>query len=154
MGKIYDVHWQGPYSYEEFEELEHDPSLVLYSIYSTHPLYGRDVLVYIGKTLQGAKTRMSQHAWWAKNESNPVIIYAASIGEFTTWEKWETIEEYPPISDSIISYIEELLIYSHQPAYNSRSINSVREGDNIRVMNTGKYGSLLPELSSLYYIGI
>lgn len=103
MEKIYDVHWQGPYSYEEFEELEHDPNLVLYSIYSTHPLYGRNVLVYIGKTLQGAKTRMSQHAWWVKNESNPVIIYAASIGEFANWEKWETIEEYPPLSDSIIS---------------------------------------------------
>lgn len=54
------------------------------------------------------------------------------------------------IKDSIVSKVESLLIYSHQPAYNSMNKKTAREATNIRVFNTGEYGALKPEISSLY----
>ena len=153
MENIYDVHWQGPYTYEEVLALESEPNLVLYSVYSTHPMYGCNVLVYIGMTTKGASRRLTQHSHWTLHEPNPVQIYAAAIGEFTSWKQWDNTEEYPPLPESTISEIEALLIISHQPAYNSRSKKNAGMVKNIRIFNTGKFGSLLPEVSSLYHLG-
>jgi hypothetical protein len=149
---IYDVHWEGPFSLEDILTAERE-NFVLYKIYATHPVYGRNVLVYIGMTTRSdIAGRIKEHRHWLENESDPVNVYFAAIGEFSTWQEAELKEEYDEkIPIEILSKIESLLIYSHQPVYNSRSKISINCSQGIRIFNTGKYGSLLPEVSGRYY---
>lgn len=150
MERKFDVYWQGPFNEEK---LVNDETLVLYSVYGTHPLYGNRSLVYIGMTTQPLTTRMNQHKRWMSLESDPVEIYAASIGEFTTWKAADETDVYdPPLTEDILA-IESLLILAHQPAYNSKSKQSAELGKNYRIFNTGRFGALLPEVSGLYYLG-
>lgn len=57
METIY-VEWSGPYSYDEIkdevdkEEYNVKPThMGLYQIYGSNPIYGSNVLIYIGKTI-------------------------------------------------------------------------------------------------------
>jgi hypothetical protein len=126
---------------------------VLYSIEGSHPVYGRDVLLYIGKTDGGIGNRLSYHEEWVDDELDPVRVRIASIGEFTDWDEWEKLPHYPKANPEIVSKVEALLIFAHQPAYNTMGKISLRQRNGIRIFNTGKCGFLLPELSYLYYRG-
>lgn len=46
--------WEGPYSYEEITNTLRDEycDFGVYQIYGAHPIYGSDVLLYIGKADQ------------------------------------------------------------------------------------------------------
>ncbi|MGE0357197.1 MAG: hypothetical protein AB7P08_09805 [Burkholderiales bacterium] len=151
--RTFDVHWEGPYSLVSIETRAEDRNLVLYAVYSTHPLYGKRSLVYIGKTEQGVKARLDQHEHWTSQEADSVQVYAASIGEFVSWTEAEAKKDYPPPPAADIEAIESLLIFAHQPAYNLMSKQNAERARNYRVFNTGKFGSLLPEVSGLYYLG-
>ena len=62
--EIYEIWWHGPYNLENLkaESEEFVATLKLYARYDDHPLYGRDVLTYIGKaTKQTVITRLNQH---------------------------------------------------------------------------------------------
>ena len=56
--EIYIVHWDGPYSIEQIKEIK-DTGYVLYQIYGSHHLYGRDVLLYIGESYREKKLSVS-----------------------------------------------------------------------------------------------
>lgn len=147
---IYCAHWEGPYewdSYREHQVTEH----VLYAIYGSHHLYGRDVLLYIGKTSSGIKSRMREHDRWVADEYDTMKVRFASVGIFIDWDDWNDGERYPKASPPIVNAIEALLIYAHQPAYNSQSLSSFTTARGFRVLNTGRLGHLLPEVSYLYY---
>jgi hypothetical protein len=47
---------------------------------------------------------------------------------------------------SLVEQVEALLIYAHQPAYNSMSKGSVTVAKGLRILNTGRLGHLLPEI--------
>jgi hypothetical protein len=49
--------------------------------------------------------------------------------------------------------VEALLIAAHQPAYNSQNKAKVEKAAGMRVFNTGRSGSLLPEVSYRYWSG-
>ena len=148
----FDVYWEGPYDFDDLPE--QDQNHVLYLICGTHSLYGRNVPLYLGMTETGASGRLSQHAHWVDEEPDPVKVYLASIGTFESWEARDKIESYPKLEKGIIQSIESLLIYSHQPVYNTRS----RQG-NFKleypyvVFNTGRRSTLHPEISSLRWLG-
>lgn len=147
----FDVHWYGPHSAEEAEMLN-DPNLVLYMICGTHGMYGKSVPLYIGKTLRTVSARMKEHSWLGM-EPDPVQIYAAAISRpFTLWNEIESDTEYSPPENSVVERIEGLLIYAHQPVYNSRCKGSTgnAESDFI-VFNTGRRSTLLPEVSTMYW---
>jgi len=147
---IYDVFWEGPFEWEK-RHSHLKKHHVLYSIEGNHPVYGRDVLLYIGKTDAGIGNRLSYHEEWVDDESDLVKVRVASVGEFTNWEEWEKDTHYPKADANIVGKIEALLIYAHQPAYNTRGKSSLGPKIRIRIFNTGKSGLLLPELSYLYY---
>lgn len=147
------LYWDGPYSLTsitETKELGNDEKLDygVYQIYGGHPIYGHDVLLYIGKASeQTFSKRISQEKhWWFNQDSMNVKIYLGRLcGETPSNEIW---------SSQIIK-AEKLLIFSHRPAHNSSNINSIRseELQNTHVINYGNHRSLLPEVSSVRLFG-
>ncbi|EIJ33431.1 hypothetical protein [Thiothrix nivea] len=113
--QVFDVFWEGPFSITEDIKLSKScENHVLYAIYSTHPLYGKNQLVYIGMTLHGIERRLRQHMPWIKFESDLIQVYAASIGKFTSWYLIDNMdkkrEEYPRYTyKKDIEAIESLL---------------------------------------------
>lgn len=163
---IFEIFWWGPYSLNEIKEEDKNylNTLSLYAVYGDHPLYGRKVLTYIGKSInQRIDVRLSQHD--LGNEE----IYVAGILPFTNWKASYQLDqtEYDlkeyiiyrdhgleiVINDThsqIISNIEELLIYALWPAGNIRNKNSAKNSWSYRLFNTGHLGSLPPEVSGQY----
>ena len=156
--KIYDVYWQGPFSWSDRGRVEQlsDPGNVIYSLHGTHHLYGRDALLYIGKTETTVAERLDQHEDWILDEYDAVSIKVASTGEFSNWdeyESWSATKAHPRPGSRIIDGVEALLIYAHQPAYNNRGKGGLATAKGIRIYNTGKSGHVLPEVSFGYHHG-
>ena len=80
-----------------------------------------------------------------------MTLRIASVGRFTNWKDSYAMEEYPKAPADVVRGIEALLIYAHQPAYSTMSKTSLDSAKGIRILNTGRMGHLLPEVSSLYY---
>ena len=67
-------------------------------------------------------------------------------------KSWNPERRYEHADASLVRDVEALLIYALLPAYNTQGKNSlVLGGGPLRIFNTGKFGLLLPELSSIYY---
>ena len=152
--KIYDVYWEGPFEWEKGER-ECKDNHVLYQIYGSHHLYGRDVLLYIGSTLRTPFERLREHEEWIEDEYDKMTVRFGSISDFTgpTWEEQEKRKPYPKTKEYVVEAVEALLIYSNQPAYNSRNKADAKKGKGIRIFNTGRIGHLLPEVSYKYFFG-
>ena len=142
------VHWEGPFKwdhYREYQKVGH----VLYAIYGSHHLYGRDVLLYIGRSVEEGN-RIEDHRCWIVDEYDTVYVRFASMGKFISWNDWKDGKRYPPADPQDVADVEELLIHAHQPAYNTLGKGTLKITE-LRIFNTGKLGHLLPEVSSLYY---
>jgi len=152
--KIYDAYWEGPFEWEKGQRDCKD-NHVLYQIYGSHHLYGRDVLLYIGSTSRTPLERLREHEEWIKDEYDKMTLRFGSISELTSasWEEQEKRRPYPRPKESIIEAVEALLIYANQPAYNSRNKTDARKAMGIRILNTGRIGHLLPEVSYRYFLG-
>ena len=147
---IYDVYWEGPFEWSQ-RAAEQQKQHVLYAIYGTHPTYGLGSLLYIGKTERAEGKRLDEHNEWVEDESGKVYFYLGSVGEFVSWSEWDKKKKYKPAATSLVTSIENLLIHAHQPAYNSKSLGKPSEFKNIRIFNSGKYETLMPECSFRYY---
>jgi len=149
------ISWEGPFKIDDILDNKigkpyevRSKSQGLYQIYGSHPLYGNDVLVYIGRTkdANGFKSRLKGR-WVIENGSDTenVQIYLGTI--FSDSKKIE--------DDSIlIDKSEVLLINAMKPAYNSSNIQSANEGfisENFILHNEGNYRNLYPVLDSKYF---
>jgi len=147
--KIYNLHWEGPFKWGEHEN-KLKGCHVLYAIFGYHPTYGSNVLLYIGMT-ESVSNRMKIHADWIQDEYDVVSVRLASMAEITSWEKWRTDIQYPKANPTEVKPVESLLIYAHQPIYNKSNKDTMMTAQGIRIFNTGKIGSLLPEVSYRYH---
>ena len=152
--KIYDVYWEGPFEWEKGKR-KYKNNHVLYQIYGSHHLYGRDVLLYIGSTLRTPFKRLKEHEEWIEDEYDRMTIRFGSICEFTgpTWKEQVKQKPYPRAKKYVVENVETLLIYANQPAYNSRNKADAKKATGIRIYNTGRIGHLLPEVSYKYFLG-
>ena len=148
--KIYNVYWEGPFEWKQIDTTQRAQH-VFYAIYGTHPVYGTGSLLYIGRVERSGSKRLSEHNSWVKNESGQVYFYLGSVCEFENWALWNVEKCYKSAELSLIASIETLLIHAHQPAYNSKSMGKPPEFHSIRLFNSGKYETLLPECSFRYY---
>lgn len=154
--QIFEVNWEGPYTYSELESEEEDypgfhASLKLYAKYQDHPLYGRGCLTYIGKAVdQHILKRLAQH------DLGRDKVYVANVVSFTNWDESDRLRELDYDERSFvedadtISAIEELLIYALWPAGNLRNKSSAKNSWGFRIFNTGHLGDLPPEVSGHY----
>ena len=147
--KIYDVFWEGPYPWDKRKKYK--PDHVLYAMHGSHHLYGRDVLLYIGRTDTDLETRLNAHEKWVADEYDDMTVRFGSVGPFTNWTDWDTDGRYTKANQDVVRGIEALLINAHQPAYNTMGKNSLACAKGLRVFNSGRCGHLLPEVSYLYY---
>jgi len=148
MKHIIHIQWEGPFTQDQISLLNNESSdYGIYQIYGTHPIYGSDVLLYIGQAgSQTFATRLKQHKWVQYTPNpNELKYYVGRIsGEKTPkHQKWA----------ADINLSEQLLIYSHAPALNSQNLNSIKDEDckDVHVLNWGMRKDLLPEVSGARY---
>jgi hypothetical protein len=140
---LIQIQWEGPTKLTNLPALiDEETDYGIYQIYGKHPVYGSDVLLYIGKAdYQTLGKRISQENWLDTNDSNNTKIYVGRLhGSHTpSHEIWS----------KEIDLAERLLIYVHKPAYNSRSVSSLPDSElkNIHILNWGHHRDLLPEVS-------
>lgn len=148
--EIIHIDWDGPYHIEEINELNDEKKdYDIYQIYGTHPVYGSNVLLYIGKADQQTfGARIKQESWndqYYTSDHKRIEIYVGRLAG----EKTPTADEW----SKQIDLAERLLILAHSPSYNSQGINSpcssIDDSDlkNIHLLNWGAYKNLLPEVS-------
>ena len=141
------IDWIGGHTLEEVKKLTAGDDYGLYQIYGTHPIYGSDVLLYIGKAEQQTLgVRIQQHEKWAyTSDANNIRVYTGHLGANTevSDEEWT----------KLIDIAERLLIYTHKPAYNSSNINTMLKVPiEAHVFNWGNFRSLMPEVSAFRYL--
>jgi len=154
--EIIDIWWEGPFDNNDIingniKKSESDnisKDIGLYQVYASHPLYGADVLVYIGLTTNSFKKRLKDR-WVIEdgNDSSNVKIYLGCIVDGL--KKMDRDEEKEKIKKA-----EALLINALKPAFNSSNIQSVHEKyrtSNFQINNRNDYRNLYPQLSSKYF---
>ena len=145
------IDWEGPFTLDELEELD-DPRIDygLYQVYGSHPLYGEDVLLYLGAT-GGERTFVSrladeQNYWEAEEDFQPLIIFVGRhMGVVTpTNGVWE--EE--------MDLALRLLVFAHAPVFNAREVAVSPDDDlkDVHVVNWGQDLDLAPEVSGRRYL--
>ncbi|WP_419774470.1 hypothetical protein [Halarcobacter sp.] len=151
-----NIEWEGSYSLKDLENKKLNNTNIdygIYQIYGNHPIYGNDVLLYIGKANQQTfNKRLNQEQWWWLNEdANNLKIYVGRLfaKEQPSFEEWE----------KMIDIAEKMLIYSHSPAMNSSNIFSIsrdkeilKKYEDVRIFNFDNYRSLMPEVSGEMWI--
>jgi len=143
--KIIHLYWEGPYKLEELTQLKDDiHDYGIYQIYGCHPVYGSDVLMYIGKAdKQTFGVRIGQENWSWNRDSGKIQIYVGRLMD----KRKPTNEEW----SKEIGLAEKLLIYSHTPASNTQNLNSIPETDieDVHVLNWGQHRDLMAEVSGV-----
>lgn len=156
--KDINIWWEGPFSQEQIVENKIDVNkynnlsdrIGLYQIYGTHPLYGNDVLLYIGRTKnkKGFTSRL-KNRWVIENgnDSDNIKIYLGTI--YSSDKAIADNEE-----EKLIDLSEVLLINALKPSLNSSNLQSVGKdylSENYIVHNHNNYRNLYPILSSDYF---
>ena len=163
--EIIRIEWDGPYSLNDIgydEEIySYKTSNILndmskdkgiYQVYGYHPVYGDNVLLYIGKTIkQTFAKRLSKEGWEYNHDYKNIQIYVGRLFEV----KQPSIEHW----ENMISKAEQMLIYAHSPAKNSSNILSItkskdklQEFEKIRVLNYDNHRSLMPEVTGELWV--
>lgn len=145
---IWDAHWECQPPLDALKESTLDKHFVLYQLLGRHPTGARSLL-YIGRTVD-TKRRLKQHWSWARKEPDVVEVRVASLGTFESWEKWNTDKRmhYASADTDMVKMAEKLLIFTHQPPYNSSGLQKLSSSNHYRLFNTGRFGPLCPELST------
>ena len=139
-----DIHifWEGPFSLIEVREKDADKDYGVYQIYGHHPLYGSNVLLYIGKAqAQTFALRISQEKWVERTDPINTQIYLGRLAgkNKISGDAWE----------ELIQQAEQLLIYAHLPALNTQNTKSLSEEKVLgnRIFNWDSHRDLFPEVS-------
>jgi hypothetical protein len=144
--EVIDLHWKGAfrlkydYSSNSYFPLENSiPSIFLknvglYQIYGNHPVYGSDVLLYIGKTDISFQDRFSGHF-----RSGIFYDYYTNLSVYLA--PWKLPDEDPKIG--LMELVESVLIFFHSPALNKEYFYLFKKGaEKYLIRNCGFFGSL------------
>lgn len=155
--EIINIMWEGPLKLKKVYKKNGSSDRGVYQCYGYHPVYGLDVLLYIGKvTPQIAKVtsqdrtfgiRLSEEGFEGWNQA--IQIYLGRIISITK-EEHQSSDTNDEDWRRKIDQAESLLIHACFPAYNSQGIKSPPEDcKNLLILNWGQFGSL-PEAISGY----
>lgn len=152
--KVIDIVWDGPFKILHDEKTwdyvipplpgEIGAKSGFYCIFGRHPVYGPDVLLYIGETKPNAKgtrsfsSRIREHLKGRFYEHTNLSVFLGTPQTVLTPEK--------------IKAAESILIAAHKPALNRRHIDgSTKESRGCVLRNYGFISSLFPECSGDYW---
>ena len=141
--EIIDIEWEGSFKikYDRNKDkynLDNVPSELLdecgfYQIYGRHPVYGKDVLLYIGETKE-SKT---------SNRSFRVRLNEHLKGNFFQHTNISVHLGPCSLPAETVEIVESILIYSHVPALNVQHTGSMKLGsEKYLVRNWGFTGNL------------
>lgn len=136
------IKWEGPYRHKEMTPFDKGEDYGLYQIYGDHPIYGKNVLLYIGMTNATNMTFASRVT--SKNDWECWDDLTIFLGRFGGTNSLESDEEWT----RQIKFCEALMIYYFTPAWNAHGINSTKlynEYENVKIYNFGIRMSL-PEI--------
>ena len=145
--KIIHVQWDGPFTLSNVVKLsDKRTDYGIYQIYGSHPIYGNNTLLYIGKACQQTfAERISQENWkgWELGQGR-IQVHIGRLSGSTTPKRAEWNQE--------IDLVELLLLTAHKPAHNASGIVSLSNAIDmkireIHVLNWGNCQDLLPEIS-------
>ena len=144
-----EISWDGPYRVSEcVDSLASDSDRGLYQIIGRHDVYSsgpQDALLYIGSTHRTFSRRMTEHRDKRMVQEKEHYVY---VGRLCGTEQ-------PAEEDlvKIIDIAEKLLIFAHQPAWNTKEKSEFTVDGDYLVLNWGQRGRgwVLPEVSSLYW---
>ncbi|MBM4296045.1 MAG: hypothetical protein FJ126_14245 [Deltaproteobacteria bacterium] len=144
------IEWDGPYSFDELEELyDESCDFGLYQVYGVHPVYGEETLLFLDRTTDwvfGARLASEQPYWDAEGDFHPLSIYVGRLaGEMTPGgEAW----------NREIEQAARLLIFAHAPVFNDRELGSPPDRDlkEVHVINWGAHMDLAPEVSGARWL--
>lgn len=144
---VIHLQWDGPFTLQEVYEMNDNHDYGVYQVYGSHPVYGSDVLLYIGKA--------SQQTFSARLQQQDQFLYNQDAGNIRYYVGRLAGEQTPSNSKWAhqIDLVETLLIHSHWPAANSRNIQTLgghaAEIADTHVLNWAQRRSLLSEVSGL-----
>jgi hypothetical protein len=148
--KMIYLEWDGPYSFDDLEELQDETcDYGIYQVYGMHPVYGAEVLLFLGKTEDrtfGAQLTEEQPYWEAESDFQPINIFVGRLAGQVT-----------PNGDVWAREIDaaaRLLAYAHLPVFNGRELGSAPDEDlkEIHIINWGNYMDLAPEVSGARWL--
>ena len=140
---IVHLEWSGPYLYPEARMCNADGDWGIYQIYGDHPVYGSDVLLYIGKA-----ERQTFGARLAQPHSMPYCYPIERTSVYFGRLAGALAPDDEPWNQQIV-FAESLLIFAHRPAWNSQ-MNFQKLDTHLRdvhVINWGDCRSLMAEVS-------
>jgi len=167
--EVIRIEWDGPYSLYDIGYIEDKETYTtvniklddsnkdygIYQVYGYHPVYGNDVLLYIGKADgQTFAKRLSQERWEFNSDYKNIKLYVGRL--FLVDE-----EEHPTPNQwsGLIDKTERMLINAHSPARNSSNIltinrdeSKLKEFYNMRIFNYSCYRCLMPEVSGEMWV--
>ena len=124
--EIIDIKWKGPLTPKQAYKKNDALDKGVYQVYGDHPVYGLNVLLYIGKTQEFGE-RLGKHGFEGWNQDIQIYLGIISI----------------PITKEKLKQVEGLLIHACWPAYNSQHIQSAPKGcDDLLILNWEKFRSL------------
>lgn len=143
---IIKVNWLDKKTYDlNSLSSEQEYSNCLYQAYGDSPIYGSDVLLYIGQT-NSFRRRTEEHL---KSDFNRINNLKLIVGELN-------FQEYQNLTTSeVLDISESILITMLKPSYNSSNIKDTnfkaKEGIKFLVLNLGNRNSLPLELSNYWW---
>ena len=137
--EIINIKWEGPLTLDEAYEKNGESDYGVYQCYGDHPVYGLDLLFYIGETMGTFGERLENHDQDFENWEQKIEIY---LGRIDTDKKARPSAEE---RKSLIRRVEKLLILACWPALNCQGIkgsSNVDEVKDLLILNWGKFRSL------------
>lgn len=147
--KYIKIKWEGPFNQSEILNSDNEKgkqNYGIYQIYGNHKIYGKNVLLYIGKAqAQTFGIRIPQHIDWFYWEDIELKFYLGKICKHDNEIDYEDYEDW----DKQINCAEKTLIHYCQPAWNSSGLNTNSSTDYFEefiIFNFGKKIDLPDEI--------
>jgi hypothetical protein len=140
-----DIHieWDGSFTLKQVRESKTPIDYGLYQVYGHHPIYGSDVLLYIGQAAKQtfSKRVASEGRWHDNRDAGHLKFYLGRLRGKQTPPKPEWQRQ--------IDLAERLLIMTLSPANNTQKGIASVDSDlyQVHVFNYGHHRDLLPEVS-------
>ena len=147
--QLLDIDWEGPFSvpydreYERYETSNIPQDLIerygFYQIYGRHPLYGANVLLYIGETKANSKGTRSYSNRFREHLDGRLYNRTDLSFHIGPCE----------LDDETIRVGESILIATHTPALNRKHIDgALNSSPSVFIRNWGFLGALNPICSN------
>lgn len=135
------IHWGKRKQIDDLKEFEITDKKVLYQIYGNHHIYGRNILLYIGKSIN-VNRRLDQHLKSVFNfVNNRSVIIGTIDDEFFKEEDLEIPES--------------ILIANHKPSFNKEFIHELSpkaKQYKILVINNGNHEMLKSCCTNFWWV--